>query len=78
MKILLTPQESETIFHNALCNGYELTSNGYFDFSKEDWRTCRENWKKLHPNEIIVSFECVNYVTPKLFFVPLFVLRNES
>ena len=40
MKISLTPLESETYFHNALCNGLNYVCNGYglnIDFEKSEY-----------------------------------------
>lgn len=43
MQIQLTPQESETMFHNALCNGLGYMS-GYgleFEYSEEQYRAAK-------------------------------------
>jgi len=55
MKILLTNEESETMFHNALCNGLSYIS-GYglkLDYSKADYASAREELNKANPDTTI-------------------------
>lgn len=45
MKITLTPEESETYFHNALCNGLDYVY-GYglgIEYSKQEYQQAKEN-----------------------------------
>ena len=51
MQIQLTPQESETMFHNALCNGLGYMS-GYgleFEFNDSDWWSAKRNLREAVP-----------------------------
>ena len=55
MKILLTNEESETMFHNALCSGLSYIS-GYglkLDYSKADYTSAREEFIKANPDTAI-------------------------
>jgi hypothetical protein len=44
MKIILTPQESEEYFHNALCNGlYYIDGYGLeMDYKEEDYKSAKK------------------------------------
>ena len=55
MEIILTPQESEDIFHNALCNGRSIFVGHGLDISykKDDYDSARRNLKEQNPNGII-------------------------
>ena len=55
MKIILTNEESETMFHNALCNGLSYIS-GYgltLEADKQDYKAARQKLKSEKPNEVI-------------------------
>ena len=43
MKITLTPEESETYFHNALCNGLGYIQNYgvYLDYYKQEYEQAK-------------------------------------
>lgn len=46
MKIILTPQESEEYFYNALCNGLGYVENGYnleLTYNKQHYQTANKN-----------------------------------
>lgn len=51
MTVKLTKEESEKHFHNALCNGSDLASNGSLDYSAKDYTAARNNFKKLNPGK---------------------------
>ena len=55
MKIQLTAQESETMFHNALCNGLDYMSrHGFnFDYKKSDYESAKRNLKEANPSHTI-------------------------
>jgi len=64
MTVKLTPTESETIFHNALCNGLGYVE-GYgieLDFNKQDYaRAVGEEWIiKKSNNDEYVSYDDSN------------------
>lgn len=43
MKITLTTEESENIFHNALCNGHQIAYYGLqLDYSEEEYEKARQ------------------------------------
>ena len=43
MKINLTPEESETYFHNSLCNGHQIADYGLqLDYDEEEYDQARE------------------------------------
>lgn len=46
MKIILTPEESEKHFHNALCNGSMFAQNGTLDYSIRDYNSAKKTLKK--------------------------------
>ena len=51
MQIQLTPQESETMFHDALCNGLGYMS-GYgleFEFNESDYESAKRNLREAVP-----------------------------
>jgi hypothetical protein len=55
MKIILEPQESETMFHNALCNGLSYIS-GYgltLEVDEQDYKAANQKLKSEKPNETI-------------------------
>jgi hypothetical protein len=55
MKIILEPQESETMFHNALCNGLSYIS-GYgltLEVDEQDYKAASQKLKSEKPNETI-------------------------
>ena len=55
MKIILEPQESEKMFHNALCNGLSYIS-GYgltLEVDEQDYKAARQKLKSEKPNETI-------------------------
>jgi hypothetical protein len=55
MKIILEPQESEKIFHNALCNGLSYIS-GYgltLEVDEQDYKAASQKLKAEKPNETI-------------------------
>lgn len=44
MEIRLTPQESETHFHNSLCNGYGFGGYGLeFSYTQKDYQTAKKS-----------------------------------
>ncbi len=52
MEIKLTTEESEDIFHTALCNGLEYVESSYglaVDYSDEDYKEAKESLKKDRP-----------------------------
>lgn len=52
MEIKLTSQESEDIFHTALCNGLEYTLSGYglaIDYSDEEYGNAVDKLRKENP-----------------------------
>ena len=51
MKIILTPEESEKHFHNALCNSSDLAQIGEFDYDEKDYAESKKNWKEKNPKE---------------------------
>jgi hypothetical protein len=55
MKIILEPQESETMFHTALCNGLSyISSYGItLEADKQDYKTASQKLKSEKPNEMI-------------------------
>ena len=55
MKIILEPQESEKMFHNALCNGLSYIS-GYglsLEADEQDYKAASQKLKSEKPNEMI-------------------------
>ena len=43
MTIKLTPEESETYFHNSLCNGHQIAMYGlHLDYDEEEYDQARE------------------------------------
>ena len=53
MEIKLTPQESETYFHNALCNGLGTVESGYgleLTFKMADYEAARKKLKEAKAN----------------------------
>jgi hypothetical protein len=53
MKILLEKEESEKIFHDALCNGHSLAYAGLsIDYSNEDYHKAKKSLQK-NPNSSI-------------------------
>lgn len=55
MKIILTKEESEKHFHNALCNGSVFAQYGTLDYSIRDYNAAKKNLKKLKPKESICT-----------------------
>ena len=55
MKIILEPQESETMFHTALCNGLSyISSHGItLEADEQDYKAARQKLKSEKPNEMI-------------------------
>jgi hypothetical protein len=55
MKIILEPQESETMFHTALCNGLSYISGYGLDLSydEQDYKAANQKLKSEKPNETI-------------------------
>jgi hypothetical protein len=61
MKIILTPQESEEYFFNALCNGLGYVCSGYdleLKYSKNNYKSAVASLEALKPDEVI-SYEDV-------------------
>ena len=61
MEIKLTPTESETIFHTALCNGLGYMS-GYgisLQFKKDAYQTAKENLKAKAGENTAICYEDV-------------------
>jgi len=55
MKIILTNEESETMFHNALCNGLSYI-NGYglsLECDDQDYQAASNKLKSEKPNEMV-------------------------
>lgn len=55
MTIVLTPQESEEMFHTALCNGLSYIS-GYgltLEADEQDYKAASKKLKSEKPNEVI-------------------------
>lgn len=55
MQIQLTPQESETMFHNALCNGLDYIG-GYgleLETKKSDYESAKRNLREAAPDSTI-------------------------
>jgi len=55
MKIILTNEESETMFHNALCNGLSYIS-GYglvLEADEQEYKAASKKLKSEKPNEVI-------------------------
>ena len=55
MKVILTNEESETMFHNALCNGLSYI-NGYglsLEADEQDYKAASQKLKSEKPNETI-------------------------
>lgn len=53
MKIILTPQESETMFHTALCNGLSYIS-GYgliLETDEQDYQAAKQSLKSKNPDQ---------------------------
>lgn len=64
-QIVLTPQESEQYFHNALCNSLSYIESGYgleLEYSKEKYQSAKENWKANNPD----SFPCIEDVLSQI------------
>lgn len=55
MTIVLTKEESEKHFHNALCNGSMFAQNGTLDYSQRDYASSKKNLKKLKPEESVCT-----------------------
>lgn len=55
MKIILEPQESETMFHTALCNGLSyISSYGItLEADKQDYKAASQKLKSEKPNKMI-------------------------
>jgi len=46
MKINLTPEESETYFHNSLCNGHQIAYYGlHLDYDETEYAEARDRLK---------------------------------
>jgi hypothetical protein len=46
MTINLTPEESETYFHNSLCNGHQIAMYGlHLDYDKTEYAEARDRLK---------------------------------
>lgn len=46
MTIKLTPEESETYFHNSLCNGHQIAMYGlHLDYDETEYKEARERLK---------------------------------
>lgn len=61
MEIKLTPAESETMFHTALCNGLGYMS-GYglaFQFEKEAYQSAKENLRSKLGENASICYEDV-------------------
>ncbi len=55
MKIILEPQESEDMFHNALCNGLHYIS-GYgliLEEDEQDYQAAKQSLKSKNPDQVI-------------------------
>lgn len=55
MKIILTPQESEEMFHTALCNGLSCIL-GYglvLETDQQDYQAAKQNLKSKNPDQVI-------------------------
>lgn len=53
MKIILTPQESEEMFYNALCNGLSYIS-GYgliLETDEQDYQAAKQSLKSKNPDQ---------------------------
>lgn len=53
MKIILEPQESETMFHTALCNGLSYIS-GYglvLETDEQDYQAAKQSLKSKNPDQ---------------------------
>lgn len=53
MKIILEPQESEEMFHNALCNGLSYIS-GYglvLETDEQDYQAAKQSLKQKNPDQ---------------------------
>ena len=53
MKIILEPQESEEMFHNALCNGLSYIS-GYglvLEADEQDYKAAKQSLKQKNPDQ---------------------------
>jgi hypothetical protein len=55
MNIILTNEESETMFHTALCNGLSYISGYGLDLSydEQDYKAASQKLKSEKPNEVI-------------------------
>ena len=61
MKIILTPQEAEEYFFNALCNGLGYVESGYdleLKYNKSEYKSAVASLEALNPDEVI-SYEDV-------------------
>lgn len=61
MEIKLTPAESESIFHTALCNGLGYMS-GYglsLEFSKESYQNAKHNLQEKSGKDQVICYEDV-------------------
>ena len=46
MKINLTPEESETYFHNSLCNGHQIANYGlHLDYDETEYKQAADRIK---------------------------------
>ena len=55
MQIILTPEESELYFYNALCNGLGYISNYGLDleYDKQHYALAKKKLQESKPNEVI-------------------------
>lgn len=55
MQIVLTPEESENYFYNALCNGLGYISNYGLElmWDKKHYSAAKKKLQELKPNEIV-------------------------
>ena len=55
MKIILEPQESETMFHTALCNGLSYISGHglVLRTDEQDYQAARQSLKSKNPDQVI-------------------------
>lgn len=56
MKIVLTPQESEEYFHNALCNGLDYVESGYglvMNYTSKAYKQAVESLQALNPDAVV-------------------------
>ena len=56
MKIVLTPQESEEYFYNALCNGLDYVESGYglvMNYTSKAYKQAVESLQSLKPDAVV-------------------------